>query len=97
MNVRLFFQLVILESLCMVGAFFALIFFFFLYFGSGAGLSSEKTLFTENISMTVLVLLPLIFGIIKYNTSTEVKKAKSYLYSGLLVTIVSFICSGVLI
>ena len=95
MNFRLFFQLIILEALCMVGGVFAFIFFFFLYFGSGAGASSEKALLTEKVTMIILVSLPLIFGVIKYRSSTEEKKAKSYLFSGLLVTIVSLICSGV--
>ncbi len=92
MNFRLFFQLVILESLFMVGGVYLLIFFFFFYFGSGAGASSEKALLTEKIAFIVLVSLPLLFGVIKYRSSTEVKKGKSYLYSGFLVAIGSLIC-----
>ncbi|MBA0883691.1 hypothetical protein [Flavobacterium undicola] len=89
MNIKLFFLLVIIESLCVVGGFFGLILFFFLYFGSGAGASSDKAILTENVSFVILFLLPLLFGIFKYRALTEKLKAKSYLYSGLLVTIVS--------
>lgn len=94
MNLRLFFLLVIIESLCMFGVFFGLILFFFLYFGSGAGASSDKAMLTENVVFAILFLLPLLFGIFKYRTLTEKLKAKSYLYSGLLVTIVSGIYFG---
>lgn len=94
MNLRLFFQLVIIESLCIVGGFFGLIFFFFLYFGSGATASSDKAILTENVVFVVLFLLPLFFGIFKYRTLTEKLKAKSYLYAGILVTIVSGIYFG---
>ncbi|MBP6759417.1 MAG: hypothetical protein KA133_09215 [Flavobacterium sp.] len=94
MNLRLFFLLVIIESLCVVGGFFGLILFFFLHFGSGAGASSDKAMLTENIVFTILFLLPFLFGIFKYITLTEKLKAKSYLYSGLLVTIVSGIYFG---
>lgn len=94
MNLRLFFLLVIIESLCVVSGFFGLILFFFLYFGSGAGASSENAILTENISFVALFLLPLLFGFFKYSTLTEKFKAKSYLYSGLLVTIISGIYFG---
>lgn len=94
MNLRLFFLLVIIESLCVVGGFFGLILFFFLYFGSGAGASSDKAMLTENMAFVILFLLPLLFGIFKYRNLTEELKAKSYLYSGLLVTIVSGIYFG---
>lgn len=94
MNLRLFFLLIIIESLCVFGGFFGLILFFFLHFGSGAGASSEKAMLTENVSFIILTSLPLIFGIYKYITLTEKRKAKSYLYSGLLVTIVSGIYFG---
>ncbi len=94
MNLRLFFLLVIIESLCMVGGFFGLILFFFLYFGSGAGASSDKAMLSENVAFVILFLLPLLFGIYKCRTLTEKLKAKSYLYSGLIVTIVSGIYFG---
>lgn len=94
MNLRLFFLLVIIESLCVVVGFFALILFFFLHFGSGAGATSDKAMLTENIAFVILFSLPLLFGIFKYINLTEKLKAKSYLYSGLLVTIVSGICFG---
>nr|WP_315150014.1 hypothetical protein [uncultured Flavobacterium sp.] len=94
MNLRLFFILVIIESLCVVGGFFGLILFFFLHFGSGAGASSDKAMLTENVTFVILFLLPLLFGIFKYRNLTEKSKAKSYLYSGLLVTIVSGIYFG---
>ena len=94
MNLRLFFLLVIIESLCVVGGFFGLILFFFLYFGSGAGASSDKAMLTENVVFAILFLLPLLFGIFKYRTLTEKLKAKSFLYSGLIVTIVSGIYFG---
>lgn len=92
MNVRLFFILIIIESILIVGGFYGLIIFFFLHFGSGAGASSDKAILTENIAVSILALLPLLVGIFKYLTSTEKRNAKSYLYSGLLVTIVSGIC-----
>lgn len=94
MNLRLFFLLVFIELLCVVCGFFGLILFFFLYFGSGAGASSDKAILTENVSFVILFLLPLFFGIYKYRTLTEKLKAKSYLYSGLLVAIVSGIYFG---
>lgn len=94
MNLRLFFLLVFIESLCVVGGFFGLISFFFLYFGSGAGASSDKAMLTENVAFVILFLLPLLFGVFKYRALTEKLKAKSYLYSGLLVTIVSGIYFG---
>ncbi|MDR6846606.1 hypothetical protein [Flavobacterium granuli] len=94
MNLRLFFLLIILESLFVVVGGFGLILFFFLYFGSGAGASSDKAILTENVAFIILPLLPLLFGVFKYKTLTEKLKAKSYLYSGLLVTIVSGIYFG---
>jgi hypothetical protein len=94
MNLRLFFLLVIIESLFVVVGFFGLILFFFLYFGSGAGATSDKAMLSENIASAILFLAPLLFGIFKYRTLTEKLKAKSYLYSGLLVTIVSGIYFG---
>lgn len=94
MNLRLFFLIAIIELLCVVGGFFGLILFFFLYFGSGAGGSSEKAMLTENVTFVILFLLPLLFGIFKYRALKERLKAKSYLYSGLLVTIVSGIYFG---
>ena len=93
-NLRLFFLLIIIESLCVVGGFFGFILLFFLYFGSGAGASSDKAILTENVAFVILFLLPLFFGIFKYRASTDKLKAKSYLYSGLLVTIVSGIYFG---
>lgn len=92
MNFRLFFLLVVIESILTIGGFYALIIFFFLHFGSGAGASSDKAIMTENVTFIVLAFLPLIFGIFKYRSLTESGKAKSYLYAGLLVTIVSGIC-----
>jgi hypothetical protein len=94
MNLRLFFLLIIIESLCVVVGIFGLILFFFLHFGSGAGASSDKAILTENVAFIIVFLLPLLFGIFKYKTLTEKVKAKSYLYSGLLVTIVSGIYFG---
>jgi hypothetical protein len=77
-----------------VGGFFGLILFFFLYFGAGASASSDKVILIENVTFAILFLLPLIFGIFKYSTLAEKSKAKSYLYSGLLITIVSAIFFG---
>ena len=94
MNFRLFILLIIIESLFIIAGFFVLIFFLFFYFGSGAGAGSEKALFTENVALIILALLPLIFGLYKFRSSTETGKAKSYLYSGLIVTIVSGIYFG---
>lgn len=94
MNLRLFFLLVIIELLCVVGGFFGLILLFFLYFGSGIGASSDKAMLTENVTFVILFLLPLFFGVFKYRTLTEKLKARSYLYSGLLVTVVSGIYFG---
>lgn len=94
MDLRLFLLLVIIESLCVVGGFFGLILFFFLYFGSGTGASSDKAMLTENVAFVILFLLPLLFGIFKYRVLTEKLKAKSYFYSGLLVTMASGIYFG---
>ena len=58
MNLRLFFLLIILESIGIVCGVFGLIFFFFFYFGSGAGASSEKAILTQNIALIILALLP---------------------------------------
>ena len=82
-------MLIVIESLCIVAGVFGLIFFFFFYFGSGAGASSEKAIMTENVALAILASLPLLFGILKYRNATEIGKAKSYLYSGFIVTIVS--------
>ena len=95
MNLRLFFLLIILESIGIVCGVYVLIFFFFFYFGSGAGASSEKAIMTENFALVVLALLPSLFGIIKYRRSTEKGRAKSYLFSGLIVTIISGIFFGI--
>lgn len=94
MDLKLFFILVVIELLCVVGGFFGLLLFFFLQFGSGAGASSDKAMLTENVTFVILFLLPLLFGIFKYRTLADRLKAKSYLYSGLLVTIVSGIYFG---
>ncbi len=96
MNLRLFFLLLFIESLCVVAGTFGLIFLFFFLFGSGAGASSDKAILTENITLAILTLLPLIFGIFKYRNTTEKEKAKSYLYSSLFVTIVSGIYFGLI-
>lgn len=88
MNLRLFFLLVVIESLFVIVGFYGLILIFFLYFGSGAGGTSDKAMLTENIGFGILFLMPLLFGILKFRNATEKLKAKSYLYSGLLVTIV---------
>ena len=94
MNLRLFFLLIILESIGIVCGVFGLIFFFFFYFGSGSGASSEKAILTQNVALIALASLPTLFGIFKSRSSTEKGKAKSYLYSGLIVAIVSGICFG---
>ncbi|MBA4276927.1 hypothetical protein [Flavobacterium sp.] len=60
MNLRLFFLLVIIESLSVVDGFFGLILFFFLYHGSGAEASSNKVMLTENVAFVTLFLLPLL-------------------------------------
>ena len=86
--------LIVIESLFIVFGVFGLIFFFFFYFGSGAGASSEKALFTENVALIILALLPFLFGLFKYRNLTESGNAKSYLYSGLIVSIVSGIYFG---
>ena len=78
----------------MIVGFFGLILFFFLYFGSGAGASSDKAMLTENITFVVLFSLPFLYGVIKYSTVTEKLKAKSYLYAGLLVSTISGIYFG---
>ncbi|MES2544374.1 MAG: hypothetical protein V4548_05775 [Bacteroidota bacterium] len=97
MNLRLFFLLVILESIGIVCGVFGIIFLFFFNFGSGAGATSQKAILTQNLALMVLASLPLFFGIFKYRSSIGKGKAESYLYSGLLVTIVSGICFGLLI
>ena len=95
MNLRLFFLLIILESIGIVCGVFGLVFFFFFYFGSGAGASSEKAILTQNVALIILAFLPLLFGIFKYRSSTERGKAESYLYSGLIVTIISGMYFGI--
>lgn len=94
MNLRLFFLLFIIESLCVIVGFFGLIFFFFLHFGSGAEATSQKAMLTENITFIFLFSSPFVFGVFKYNKITEKLKAKSYLYAGLLVSIVNGIYFG---
>ena len=94
MNLRLFILLIIIESLFVVGGVYSLIFFFFFYFGSGASASSDKAILTENVALIILASVPFLYGFIKFNSSIEKVKAKSYLYSGLLVTIVSVIYFG---
>ena len=94
MNLKLFFLLVIIESLCVAVGFFGLVLFFFLLFGSGAGASSDKAMVTENVTFVILFLSPLLFSFFKYRAIKERLKAKSYLYSGLLVTIVCEIYFG---
>jgi len=90
MNIRLFFQLIIIESILMGFGLFGLILFWFLYFGSGAGASSKKAIMTQkNTMLAILVLLPLLFGVFKYKNSDEKKRRISYLFAGLFVTIVS--------
>ncbi|OYU84933.1 MAG: hypothetical protein CFE24_03840 [Flavobacterium sp. BFFFF2] len=91
MNFRLFFQLLIFEVLFLAGGFFALVFIFFLCFGSGAASSAEKWLLYEDVAVTALLSLPLLFGIIKHSHATDKKSAKSCLYAGLVVTIGSFV------
>ena len=88
MNFRLFFLLILLESVSIIAGVFVLLLFFFLYFGSGAGASSEKAMLTENIAFTILFVIPLFFGMFKFKYVEEKQKAKSYLYSGLIVTLV---------
>ncbi|MBC7845035.1 MAG: hypothetical protein H7Y10_00915 [Flavobacterium sp.] len=94
MNLRLFFLLIFIEFSSIIIGFFGLLLFFFLYFGSGASSSSDKAILTENIAVVILTLLPFIFGVFRYRNLTEKEKANSYLYSGLLVTIVSGIYFG---
>ena len=60
-----------------------------MYFGSGASSSSEKAILTENIVFTVLFLMPLLYGIFKSRYIEDKQKTRSYLFAGLLVTIVS--------
>jgi hypothetical protein len=62
MNLRLFFSLVIIESLCVVGGFWTY-FIFFLY-GSGAGASSDKAMLTENVTFVILFFIAIAFGIL---------------------------------
>jgi hypothetical protein len=78
-----------------VVGFFGLMLFFFLYFGSGAGATSDKAMLTENITFAVLFSLPFVYGVFKYHTITEKLKAISYLYAGLLVSIVNGIYFGI--
>ena len=64
MNLRLFLLLVIVESLFVIVGFYGLILIFFLYFGSGAGATSDKAMLTENIGFGILfrqTLLQIIF------------------------------------
>lgn len=89
MNLRLFLLLITIESLSFVGGLFILEILFFLYFGSGAGSSSNKTILSENVMIIVLILMPILLGIFKYFTLTNKDRAKSYFYSGLIVSIVS--------
>lgn len=89
MNYRLFFILILIESLSMIVGTFSLILFFFLYFGSGAMASSEISIVIENITFSILFLIPLLYGFYKFKYTEDKHKAKSYLYAGLLVTIVS--------
>ena len=97
MNLRLFFLLIVIESLLIVAGVFGLIFFTFFYFGSGAGASSEKAMLAQNIWLTVLALIPILFGVFKYRKSREKERAYSYLYAGLIVTVVSGIYFAMLV
>ena len=84
----------LIESIIVIGCFFILGILFFLYFGSGAGASSEKAIMTENIALVILILSPLIFGIFKNVTSKDKIIGRSYLYASFAVTIVSGIYFG---
>ena len=94
MNLRLFLLTFLIESIIVIGCFFLLGILLFLYFGSGAGASSEKAIMTEKISLVILILSPLIFGIIKNVTSKDKIIGRSYLYASFVVTIVSGIYLG---
>jgi uncharacterized membrane protein len=94
MNLRLFLLTFLIESILLIGCFFLLGLLLFLYFGSGAGASSEKAILTENIAIVILILSPVIFGIFKNITAKDKMNGRSYLYASLLVTIVSGIYFG---
>ncbi len=97
MNLRLFILLIIIEFIFITAGVIGLVFFIFFYFGSGDDSSSEAAMLAQNIWLAILTLIPLIFGVFNYRNSTEKEKAKSYLYSGLIVTIVSGIYFTMLI
>jgi hypothetical protein len=59
-ELKLFFSLVIIESLCVVGGFWTL--FYFVSFGSGAGASSDKAMLTENVTFVILFFITITFG-----------------------------------
>lgn len=92
MNLSLFFKLIVIETIFILAGTFGIILFLFLYFGSGATASSEKAIITGNVAFVILVSLPLCYGILKYRNSKEIENAKSYLYSGLIVTFISSVC-----
>lgn len=96
MNLRLFILLIIIEFIFIAAGVVGLVFFIFFYFGSDDSYS-EAAMLAQNIWLTILTLIPLIFGVFNYRNSTEKEKAKSYLYSGLIMTIVSGIYFTMLI
>ena len=95
MNYRLFFLLILLEALALVVGAFALLLFFFMYFGSGASASSEKAQLIINITFFVFFSIPLLYGVFKYKKTEDKLKARSYLFAGFVVTIVSGIYFGI--
>ncbi len=96
MNLLLFILLIIIEFIFIAAGVVGLVFFIFFYFGSDDSYS-EAAMLAQNIWLTILTLIPLIFGVFNYRNSTEKEKAKSYLYSGLIMTIVSGIYFTMLI
>ncbi|MBS4040475.1 MAG: hypothetical protein KGZ81_07735 [Flavobacteriales bacterium] len=94
MNLRLFLLTFLIESIILIGCFFLLGMLLFLYFGSGAGASSEKAIMTEKISFVILILSPLIYGIYKNVNSKDKIIGRSYLYASFTVTIISGIYFG---
>ena len=94
MNLRLFLLTFLIESIIVIGCFFLIGILLFLYFGSGAGASSEKAIMTEKISLVILILSPLIFGVFKNITSKDKIIGRSYLYASFAVTMISGIYLG---
>ncbi len=68
---------------------FGLVLFIFFYFGSGSSSSSDIAILIQNIWLTIICIIPSLFGFFKYRIAKTKDKAKSYLYSGLFVSIIS--------